>query len=217
MGSVQFQSRAWDFAERAANNQQWTVGLDGVGQWGRVGPGLDRNFVSAARARVAAAVAGSPRVSVSSSSVPNAVSRLNPSPASVADIPSNQVGTIGEELHRVALEAVGTDSVQRATITVRLTSGEVFDVVPDFLRVVDVDLDNGLARLDIDEVKASRVSQPGIGELTDNQAVFLGALIQGNIADLTRSPTLTTFLAGLDGAPTAFTIDGFNLQSFLLF
>ena len=61
------------------------------------------------------------------------------------------------------------------------------------------------------------MSQPGIGELTDNQAVLLDALIQGNIADLTGSPTLTTFLSGLDGAPTAFTIDGFNLRSFLLF
>ena len=162
-------------------------------------------------------------MSVSSSSVPNAVSRLNPSPVSVADIPSNQVGTIGEGLHEEALEAVGANFATRAPITVRLRSGEVFDVVPDFLRVVEIDEASGLARLDIDEIKTSRLSQPDIGRLTDNQAVLLDALLNGDIAEITAGRRLQEFLldleeiAELDEPIVGFTIRNFNLQSFQLF
>ena len=134
--------------------------------------------------------------------MPNAVSRLNPSPVSVADIPSNQVGTT------------------RAPITVRLRSGEVFDVVPDFLRVVEIDEASGLARLDIDEVKTSRLSQPDIGRLTDNQAVLLDALLNSDIAEITAGRRLQEFLldleeiAELDEPIVGFTIRNFKLQSF---
>ena len=186
------------------------VGLDGVGQWGRVGPGLDRNFVSAARARVAAAVAGSPRVSVSSSSVPNAGALGVPPVASISDLSSNGIGTIGEDLSQRVLQANGDTFVDKAVITVRLSTGEVFDVVPDFLRLASTQ--GRTATLDIIESKASRVQLPDIAQLSDNQAVLLDALLRGDDITVTAGSRLQERLPNIND----FRLGRFDIETFLL-
>ena len=97
------------------------------------------------------------------------------------DLSPNDIGTVGERLTRELLEANGDIPIRRATITVRLSTGEVFDVVPDFFR--DAGLVNGTQTLDIIESKASRNALPDLRNLSDNQAVLLDALLRGD--DLT--------------------------------
>ena len=150
----------------------------GAGQWTRIGDGLNPTFVSNARARLSALVDGSTRTTVSSSSVPNA-GALAPDPvASVVDLSPSDIGKVGEEVVR---RANGNSLLEKATITVRLSTGEVFDVVPDFFR--DAGLVNGTQTLDIIESKASRNALPDLRNLSDNQAVLLDALLRGD--DLT--------------------------------
>ena len=212
MGSVQFQSRAWDFAERAANNQKWVVNATtGAGQWTRIGDGLNPTFVSNARARLSALVDGSPRTIVSSSSVPNA-GALAPDPvASVVDLSPNDIGKVGEEVVRRALLANGEIPIRTATITVRLSTGEVFDVVPDFFRVASED--GATVTLDIIESKASRNALPDLRNLSDNQAVLLDALLRGD--DLTITPS-STLLRELPNGVDRVVIGRFDIQTFLL-
>ena len=109
------------------------------------------------------------------------------------------------------MQANGDTFVDKAVITVRLSTGEVFDVVPDFLRLASTQ--GRTATLDIIESKASRVQLPDIAQLSDNQAVLLDALLRGD--DLTITPS-STLLRELPNEVDRVVIGRFDIERFLL-
>jgi len=134
----------------------------------------------------------------------------------------NQIGKYGEDL----IESELTDEVfaKAATVEVKLEDGTTFRFIPDFLVVADppvrtfVDPDGVTQRvlnLRYIESKASRNLQPGIGTLSENQAVFLAALRNGQIDTLTPVGTKLNNAMSANQASQIDIVD-FELVSFLV-
>ena len=141
---------------------------------------------------------------------------------SVADLTPNEIGNAGEAVVEEALDAAGETFAKTSAIEVRLTNGRTFRMVPDFLVVsgkrtfVDPD---GVTQTVLDlryaESKASRNGLPELDTLSENQAVFLDALLNGEIERLTPIGSRVRDLVAAEEA-TSIDIpqDGFELFAF---
>ena len=134
--------------------------------------------------------------------------------ADLKTLTSNQIGAIGENFAENVLLS-GKTRIKTTTITVKIAGrDEPFTLIPDFLVLEDVN-DQGVALLRYVESKASRNGLPGVGQLTDNQAVFLDALRNGEVESISGSSAFDAFL-GANGAESA-EIVGFQMYATQLF
>ena len=218
MGSVLSGKReGWDFASRVSLDAKWTVP---PGKWeSRIpGAGLDEGLVTGSRTSLKDDVAD---IAIDDRFERNIADNF-PDADTVQDLTPNQIGDFGERTIRD--ELVDEEFAAGATtVEVKLTNGTTFRFVPDFLVVtgdpvpfVDADgVEQILLNLRYIESKASRNVRPGIGTLSENQAVFLAALRNGELESLTAVGSDLLRLVGDQGA-TRIDIVDFELVSFLV-
>lgn len=192
-------AEGWNFFERASDGYRWSVpSTNGAsGSWSNVG---DNAAAVAARARLETQSVNV--VPSSSIRVGSPVSRLS----------SNQIGRFGEN----ALAARLTPDLfaPQARITVTLDDGSTFVVIPDFLDGSGAQLVGNRLQLIYREAKASTIRLPTIGQLTDNQARFVDAILSGRIQSITTTDEVLLDLVGRSGATNGFDVVGFELSVF---
>lgn len=119
-----------------------------------------------------------------------------------------RIGELGENALRAGL--VRDEFVSQARLTVTLDDGSTFVVIPDFLERAGTAA-NGRVQLVYRESKASTIATPSIEQLTDNQARFVDAILNGRIQSIQTS---NSDLISLAGGTDNFDVIGFELNVF---
>ena len=123
-----------------------------------------------------------------------------------------EIGEFGENALRAGLTP--DRFAEQARLTVTLDDGSTFVVIPDFLDASGSLVVNNRLQLVYREAKASTVRTPTIAQLTDNQARFVDAILNGRIQSI--STTDSGLIALIENTPGAsgFDVVGFELNVF---
>lgn len=190
-------AEGWNFLERANDGYIWNVPADGANaSWRNVG---DNAAAVAARASLE---------TTPTTVVPSTIRTGVP----VEDLSIARIGQLGEISLSSRLDP-NLIAVQ-ARLTVTLDDGSTFVVIPDFLDASGLQVVDNRLQLVYREAKASMVRTPTIAQLTDNQARFVDAILNGRIQSIsTTDSDLLALIADTPGA-AGFDVVGFELNVF---
>ena len=122
-------------------------------------------------------------------------------------------GATADNLGRSLETTMSTYLVRKPELNVKLLAGSTFTIVPDFLENRGHALVDGHVQLTYLEAKASAIQTPTSSQLTDTQAVFVDAILNGGIESISSTNAELQALVNRAGA-SGFDVVGFELHVF---